>query len=751
MSIIEDNISELKCLITKPVNDKVISLLKYNENTSDVVLHFDMESLPFKITTDFNKYCFAESLIDDLNFMPFNLAIIFREKNPQEILKELSKIINPTCDIPNVQTFNDPYHIFQKIDEFSKVEIDYNSLDQLFTKSLVGKQNLDTKKIPKELLLSQSQINQLLINEIKKVNRNRTFEHYVFPDPTHPYELIIRFKFTKDTEIDKVFKQINKKLGYDYMEIKFIIDPKTHPFLPPKLEYIKPQIRQPLLISLINLDILKLENWNSTITLDYLISNLGQQLEAVASQYIITESSTLSNELEYELIKLSSITKENSIEKVSINIPIPKMISVVANQETKYWKSGTGYGRDGTNNWDIKNYIKEQEVQIDELSNSLAKINKLINSSNMDCVTESVLFRYIINQVSGLNVLELEKNSKLYTQIFKILSNLIDKNLSQNIINRFSQSVKSLTEELQLLFTNSKESVTNEFLLEIYCTSDWYLSNYIEPVQEITISLDSKEIYTQTMKKLQFGTYQIPSDHRFITYKKQKPEQKSLMRILSEISSFKSGLPLNWESTIWVRIPKDSFNLFSFLISGPKDTPYENGLFEFHAYLPDNYPNTAPQVLLHTTGNGSVRFNPNLYDSGKVCLSLLGTWNGQEGEKWNAKTSTFLQVMVSIQSLILVEQPYFNEPGLEREMNSQAGIQKSNSYNEARQPSTIKLAMTNMINHPPIGFEDVVKNHFQMKKEEIINKTLIWQQSAKKFGNLIQANRKELVELLEKM
>ena len=30
------------------------------------------------------------------------------------------------------------------------------------------------------------------------------------------------------------------------------------------------------------------------------------------------------------------------------------------------------------------------------------------------------------------------------------------------------------------------------------------------------------------------------------------------------------------------------------------------------------------QVNFQTTGGGSVRFNPNLYNCGKVCLSLLG-------------------------------------------------------------------------------------------------------------------------------
>ena len=47
-------------------------------------------------------------------------------------------------------------------------------------------------------------------------------------------------------------------------------------------------------------------------------------------------------------------------------------------------------------------------------------------------------------------------------------------------------------------------------------------------------------------------------------------------------------------------------------------------------------------VNFRTTGNGTVRFNPNLYHCGKVCLSLLGTWEGAQGEQWN-ETSTILQ------------------------------------------------------------------------------------------------------------
>ena len=37
------------------------------------------------------------------------------------------------------------------------------------------------------------------------------------------------------------------------------------------------------------------------------------------------------------------------------------------------------------------------------------------------------------------------------------------------------------------------------------------------------------------------------------------------------------------------------------------------------------------------------RVNPNLYEEGRVCLSLLGTWTGHRQEMWTT-ASTILQV-----------------------------------------------------------------------------------------------------------
>ncbi|THW38248.1 UBC-like protein [Aureobasidium pullulans] len=99
------------------------------------------------------------------------------------------------------------------------------------------------------------------------------------------------------------------------------------------------------------------------------------------------------------------------------------------------------------------------------------------------------------------------------------------------------------------------------------------------------------------------------------------------------------------------------------LIVGPSDTPYEFGFFEFKAKFGDAYPVQPPSVRCLTTNGGRCRFNPNIYATGKVCLSILGTWRGEEGEQWSTAQG-IESVLISIQSL-MSSNPYENEPGFE--------------------------------------------------------------------------------------
>lgn len=84
------------------------------------------------------------------------------------------------------------------------------------------------------------------------------------------------------------------------------------------------------------------------------------------------------------------------------------------------------------------------------------------------------------------------------------------------------------------------------------------------------------------------------------------------------------------------------------MITGPVDTPYEHGLFVFDVHLPPDYPASPPVFFYLSQCSG--RLNPNLYDDGKVCVSLLGTWSGRGSEVWTSK-SNVLQVLVSIQGI----------------------------------------------------------------------------------------------------
>ena len=77
---------------------------------------------------------------------------------------------------------------------------------------------------------------------------------------------------------------------------------------------------------------------------------------------------------------------------------------------------------------------------------------------------------------------------------------------------------------------------------------------------------------------------------------------------------------------MFVRADEERIDVMKVMIFGAEGTPYANGGFEYHVYFDHDYPNSSPKVNLETTGSGDVRFNPNLYACGKVCLSLLGLY-----------------------------------------------------------------------------------------------------------------------------
>ncbi|XP_007910264.1 (E3-independent) E2 ubiquitin-conjugating enzyme UBE2O [Callorhinchus milii] len=197
----------------------------------------------------------------------------------------------------------------------------------------------------------------------------------------------------------------------------------------------------------------------------------------------------------------------------------------------------------------------------------------------------------------------------------------------------------------------------------------------------------------------------VPDSHAFKKMEFQPADpRKFFSTVRKEMALLATSLP----DGIMVKTFEDRMDLFSALIKGPTRTPYDDGLFLFDIQLPNVYPAVPP--LFRYISQCSGRLNPNLYDNGKVCVSLLGTWIGKGTERWTSKSS-LLQVLISIQGLILVNEPYYNEAGFDSDRGLQEGYENSRCYNEM---ALIKLvqSMTQMIQRPVEIFEQEVREHF---------------------------------------
>nr|KYP69189.1 putative ubiquitin carrier protein E2 23 [Cajanus cajan] len=172
----------------------------------------------------------------------------------------------------------------------------------------------------------------------------------------------------------------------------------------------------------------------------------------------------------------------------------------------------------------------------------------------------------------------------------------------------------------------------------------------------------------------------------------------------------------NLPEEIFVRVYEDRMDLLRAVIVGPYGTPYQDGLFFFDFHLPPEYPDVPPSAYYHS---GGWRINPNLYEEGKVCLSLLNTWTGRGNEVWDPKSSSILQVLVSLQGLVLNSKPYFNEAGYDKQVGTAEGEKNSLSYNENTFLLNCKTMMY-LMRRPPKDFDVLIKEHFRRRGHNIL-------------------------------
>ncbi|KAK6132674.1 hypothetical protein DH2020_033590 [Rehmannia glutinosa] len=173
---------------------------------------------------------------------------------------------------------------------------------------------------------------------------------------------------------------------------------------------------------------------------------------------------------------------------------------------------------------------------------------------------------------------------------------------------------------------------------------------------------------------------QPPKKWAKIIQEEWKDSGKRLARMVVFLTIYSSAVAPTDE--IFVRVYESRMDLLRAVIIGAEGTPYHDGLFFFDVFFPSSYPDVPP-------------------------------------EKWIPGVSTMLQVLVSIQGLILNAKPYFNEPGYANLSGSTMGEQRSLEYNEKTFIYSLQTMVYNM-RRPPKYFEDFVVGHFCKHARDIL-------------------------------
>ena len=435
--------------------------------------------------------------------------------------------------------------------------------------------------------------------------------------------------------------------------------------------------------------------------------------------------------------------------------------------------------------WDIQAFLEKQEKHrnflIESIISFFAKFFKVTDLDRniliniRDLILESALLPCIENLFIENSAVQLEKNSKLVYLYFEIILNFSKNNVLCVLLKDISKDYKPI--QVKSIYDLAKDLVKTISLYKNHLKSLNQKSSFIDDIlvqykqlennlnkfekndqlYEKTIkiidinNIEPEKAYPLLLKKQTFDyislpefkhnyydnySYTFPSYNTKNNQEKEKnsevASQEKILRLIGEYSNLQNSLPVEFTNSIFARADKDNIDKMIAIIFGSEGTPYSSGAFVFEIKFGEKYPQGPPSVQIVSTGNGSVRFNPNLYSTGKVCLSLLGTWRGTQGESWNPQISTIYQVLISIQSIIMSELVYFNEPSYEHLMGTDEGNKLNEGYSNIVRYNNIRVCMIDMIKNPPKGFENIIKIHFFLKKEKILKEVDSWIERAEK-------------------
>ena len=802
-------------MIYKMINNDILQMEDKMIERYDLYCIIKYNNVQAKITFPTNDYNFyLVGPYEDTDYEWYdNLNIYCIEKKPTEekILTKLYKYIDKqnikgirkysTTQIDtneklkSIDTYDmSHYRMKEKIKAFAETSI---FLENEFA------QNVNIKSIYNENILVNILIEEYLNCWENKINvellNNNIFSWKV---------KLEKFDESFSNELNRLYEMC----GIKHVELNIYFHGKLYPNYPPIVRITSPQFMNQLSHRISNSKMTQLSYWTPSRSVKYIIDrvthliNKWGKLDFGENQTKTVYSPTLI-ELDCNLQKLSSFIDpvkqddeidldEEFISFNMINIKKSSSTTTTTSKNGKGWKAGTGYGTHGSINWDPKEFIKMQAEKDANITMILGKIINALYSCNeylqmSEIISKSLLISYLKQQFTGISLLDVKTRLPVYKLCFSIISELLHEE-TMNLFNiRYENSSDTLydvliklhdilktTQSIKLGEDNNDKSELDylEFELMMANTIEVILipmfESYSTTLEKNKLNnlliqntiTDARSKYTELMSKFVFKYADIINTNF-------KPDFKTLYenalkngtnfnncrkRLRVELPMFKisGSLPIDFDSSIFVRIDESNPMIIRALITGPKDTPYDSGCMIFDIYTSETYPVNCPNVKF--MNHGGKRFNPNLYHCGKVCLSILGqSYIGptpSASEKWN-ETSNLLQVLISIQSQILIEDPYFNEPGHESSMGTTSGNSCTKSYNENIRTYMMKSTMLDLLENPLLypQFEDVIINHFKLKRDYISQVLDKWTSEATTTKSVCVQLSEKIKKLLDKL
>lgn len=191
--------------------------------------------------------------------------------------------------------------------------------------------------------------------------------------------------------------------------------------------------------------------------------------------------------------------------------------------------------------------------------------------------------------------------------------------------------------------------------------------------------------------------------------------QTTMKRLIHDIKQIYKN-PLTSQGIYYHHDEIDMMKGYAMII-GPSETPYEYGYYLFEFKFPPTYP-FSPPIVTSCTQDGRTRFNPNLYVSGKVCLSILNTWSGEQWSSCQTISTTLLTLCT-----VLCKNPFTNEPQMTTEHPDCSKFDKIIEYKNA-EIAIYKILTKEYLPKKFNMFYPTIIELFKKNKDKIMNNIL---------------------------